>query len=99
MAKIADLKKQYEYVCNEYAERFSRKQGMVFDGWVANSAGGVAYCNDFFFNFSDIALDMNSRQPKVAIIDWYYGNEDGKFINYYSYTKGLRIKDIKEDAP
>jgi hypothetical protein len=90
--KLDTLKRQYEFACNEYAKRFCNKQEMNFEGWVRDVVGGIAYCNDFLFNFQDIVWDINSKQPKGAIIDWYYSNLEHpeKSINYYSYTKGLR---------
>ena len=66
---------------------------MDFYGWVGDTVGGVACCNDFFFNFQDIVWDINSKQPKGLIVEWYYDSVDNieKSINYYSYTKGLSI--------
>lgn len=95
--KLNELKKQYEFVCNEYVVKFCNKQEMEFEGWVGDTIGGIAYCNDFYFNFQDIVWDINSKQPKGAIIDWYYKNleEEGKSINYFSYTKGLRVSELK----
>lgn len=95
---MKQLKQKYEEVCNEYVKRFCKKQGIEFDGWVANIVGEVAYCNDFYFNFQDIVLDVNSKQPKGLIIDWYYDSIDNhpKAINYYSYIKGLRFSDLKD---
>ena len=92
--EIDSLKKQFEAVANKYASLFCAKQGMDFGGWVSDNVGDIAYCSDFFFNFTDIVLDVNTEQPKGAIIDWYYENLEipDKTIHYYSYTKGLRIK-------
>jgi hypothetical protein len=94
--KISELKTQYEKICNQYVEKFCKKQGMEFYGWVGDTVGGVAFCNDFFFNFQDIVWDINSGQKKELIVDWYY-NEMIEGINYYSYTKGLRISDLKQN--
>ena len=96
--KHNELKKKYEFVCNEYVTKFCNKQG--FDAnfsWVGNIIGGIAYCNDFYFNFQDIVWDINSKQPKGAIADWYYENLEmpEKSINYFSYTKGLRVSELK----
>ena len=96
---INQLKKEYEAICNEYIEMFCKKQDMIFYGWVAGQIGGVAYTSDFFFNFSDIMLDINTNQKKGFILDWYDDILDmamaGKtIINYVSYIKGLRLKDI-----
>lgn len=95
--KLNELKKQYEFVCNEYATKFCNKQSMSFEGWVGDIIGGIAYCSDFYFNFQDIVWDVNSKQPKGAIIDWYYENLEipEKSINYFSYTKGLRVSELK----
>jgi hypothetical protein len=94
--KIKTLKKQYESICNKYILTFCEKQDFIFEGWVADIVGGVACCNDFFFSFDDIVLDVNTEQKPGDIIDWYYGNLeiDGVHINYYSYIKGLRISDL-----
>lgn len=59
--KLNKLKRQYEFVCNEYVTKFCNKQEMNFEGWICNTVGDVAE----------------------------------KSINYYSYTKGLRITDLK----
>ena len=94
--KISELKQQYELVCNAYVTKFCDKQEIEFEGWVADIPGGCACCNGFFFNFQDIVWDINSRQPKGAIVSWYYENLEipEKSINYYSYTKGLRVSNL-----
>ena len=90
---LKKLQKDYYNICNEYIDAFIKKQSMSFNGWVGNTIGGIAYCNDFYFNFQDIVWDINSKQPKGAIVDWYYENLEvaEKSINYYSYTKELRV--------
>lgn len=91
------LKKRYENICNEYVLKFCEKQDMNFEGWVGDFIGGIAMCSDFYFDFSDIVLDINTKQSKHTIIEWHDQNveNENKIINYYSFTKGLRIKDIK----
>lgn len=91
-----ELKKQYEIICNQYVSIFCKKQDMQFDGWVGNFVGEIAYCNDLFFSFHDIVLDINTNQKKGFIIDWYYDNleKPEKHINYYSYIKGLRVSEL-----
>ena len=95
--KIDKLKKDYEKACKEYIKLFCEKQDLGFDGFVNDDIGGIALCSDFFFNFQDIVLDVNAKIPKGVIIDWYDAQLENpeKAINYYSYTKGLRHKDIK----
>jgi len=92
--KIEKLKENYETICNKYITIFCEKQEMDFNGWIGDIIGGIAICNDFYFNFDDIVLDINFDQPKGDIIDWYFDNLEiqDKYINYYSYIKGLRIK-------
>ena len=99
--RLSELKKQYYSACKEYVYKFCIKQDMEFMGWVGDEIGGIALCNDFFFNFNDIVLDINTHQPIGAIISWYYDNlEYSKYsLNYYSYTKGLRVRELaKEDS-
>jgi len=95
--KIEKLKKDYERVCNQYMKLFCEKQDLGFDGFVNDDIGGIALCSDFFFNFQDIVWDVNAKIAKGVIIEWYDAQLENpeKAINYYSYTKGLRHKDIK----
>ena len=94
--KIKELKKNYESSCNQYLKEFCKKQDFTNDGWVNDDIGGIALCSDFFFNLHDIVWDINSKQPKGIIINWYYDNLENteKCINYYSYTNGLRFSHL-----
>lgn len=89
-----ELKQKYEDACNEYVDIFCMKQDLANEGWVNDDIGGIALCSDFYFNLHDIVWDINSKQPKGQILDWYFECLDypEKAINYYSYSKGLRIK-------
>lgn len=95
--EIKKLKKRYDNICNTYVKVFCEKQEMDFEGWVGDTVGSIACCNDFFFDLSDIILDIDTNQEQGYIINWYYDNleTEDKNINYYSYIKGLRIKDLK----
>lgn len=101
--KLQDLNKQYEFICNEIIIKFCKKQKIDFDGWVGNEIGGVAsFSCQYYFNFSDIILDLNTKQPKWKILDWQsedieYNlfNKQPQHINYKSYIMGLRIKQLK----
>ena len=90
------LKRRYEQACQEYVFLFCEKQGMDFDGWVADEVGGIAVCADFYFNLHDIKLDVDKDVEAGVICGWYYDNlESGKPpINYTSYLMGLRQSDI-----
>ena len=87
-----ELKENIELLCNEYVKRFSEKQEVYFDYWVAEIIGETAVLGDYCFNFSDIKLDIDTDQPKGLIFNWYNDNieNEGKSINYFSYTLGLR---------
>ena len=98
-----NIKVQYEIICNEYVRKFSDKQDLEFDGWVGDEVGGIAsFSSQYFFNISDIVFDLNTNQPVGLILHW---QEDGtdyniqrektEYINYKSYTMGLRYEDLK----
>jgi len=97
--KSEKLKKTYFSVCNKYLKAFCEKQDFEFDenAWVNEDIGGVAMINDMFLNFSDIVWDVNSEQPKGMITEWYYMCLENAInsINYFSYTHGIRIKDLE----
>lgn len=94
----------YDAVCNDIVTKFSNKQGLEFDGWVGDEIGGIAgFATQYFFNISDIILDLKTKQPKGLIIEWQSEVVDfnmlkdkPKYINYKSYTMGLRCSDIKD---
>ncbi len=89
------LKLRYESSCNAYIDVFCQKQEMDFNGWIGDEVGGIAECNDFYFDFHAIVKDIDTAQPKGLIIDWYYDNlEAERFINYDSYIRGLRVSDL-----
>jgi hypothetical protein len=101
---IKILKEKYETICMEWVQIFCKKQDLEFDGWVGNEVGGIAiFATQYFFNLSDIILDINTKQPKCLILRW---QDDGvifnmfkettKYINYKSYTMGLRYDQLTE---
>jgi hypothetical protein len=87
------LKKRYEKVCNEYMEQFCKKQDLGEYYWVAGVVGSIVHVSDFYFSFMDVVWDVNTNQPKGLIIEWYDSvlESPEKSINYYSYTRGLRV--------
>ena len=93
------LKKKFENVVDQYLTLFCEKQGLhkYNDTWCAGDVGGVIEINDAYLSFDDIRLDIDTNQPKGAIFKWYWENDysENKIINYYSYIKGLRVKDMK----
>jgi hypothetical protein len=99
-----ELQTQYENVCNEYVRRFCEKQDIEFDGWISDEVGGIAsFISQYFFNMSDIILDMSTNQSVGFILDWQSDGVDfnllkdkTEYINYNSYIMGLRYYDLKK---
>lgn len=95
---IKKLNKRYRKICTEYVELFAKKHDVDFEFWVADIFGEVAGFGDYYFNFSDIVYDVNTNQPKGLIFSWQDHCLDfdrTQYINFYSYSKGLRINEIK----
>ena len=103
--KLQELNRQYEFVCNEWIQKFCNKQQIDFDGWVGDEIGGIAsFVCQYFFNLSDIILDLKTKQPKGQILDWQSDgvdfnmfNDNQQHINYKSYTMGLRYNQLKSE--
>jgi len=96
------LIKDYEDACNAIVARFSKKQGIEFDGWVGDDIGGIAsFICQYFFDMHDIVLDLKTNQKKGFIMQWQDDGVDAHFegvesnINYNSYIMGLRYQDLK----
>ena len=89
---LQELKKQYEFICNECIKKFCYKQKIQFDGWIGDEVGGIAcFVSQYYFSLSDIILDLNTKQQKWLILEWQDdGIEEVSKINYKSYTMGLR---------
>lgn len=100
------LKKIYDDVCNEYVRLFCKKQELDFNGWIGNDVGGIAeFANEYFFNITDIIIDIDTNQKKELILDWQTeGVEYNMFerniqnINYKSYTMGLRYEHLNTNV-
>lgn len=93
------LIKQYEDICNKIVNEFSRKQDIEFDGWVAGYVGGIAcFIGQYYFSLDDLILDLKTNQEKWFILQWHDDEMGaGSYnINYNSYIKGLRHKDLKK---
>lgn len=103
--KNKDLLTQYENICNQIVVKFAAKQKLEFDYWIADEIGGIAcFANQYYINFSDIILDLKTRQKKGLILDWQddyvefnHDREVYKNINYKSYTIGLRFEDLENN--
>ena len=92
----------YEMACQELVKQFSLKHDLEFDGWVGDDIGGMAsFISQYFFSMDDIALDLKTDQPKHSILRWQDDNVEHapEFINYKSYTMGLRQSDLNKEKP
>lgn len=92
---ILELKNLYTIVCEEYISKFETKHGRKFTGWVADEMAEVAtFIDEYYFNFSDIVYDIDTRQPKGKIFEWQNYNVNlggsGKTVSYRAYSKGFR---------
>ena len=102
--KIKELHIEYCKICNMYIKAFEKKHDIISDGWVGDEIGGIAsFACQYFFNLSDIILDLNTKQPKGNILNWQSEdvdfnmfNEKQQNINYKSYTMGLRHEHLKD---
>jgi hypothetical protein len=100
--KLKELNEIYEFICSGYIQKFCKKQDFNFDGWIGDEIGGIAsFSEQYFFNLSDIILDLNTKQPKGLILNWQNDGVDVHFkhpsfatINYKSYTMGLRYEQL-----
>ena len=100
--KTNKLIKAYEQSVNDIIKEFIIKQYQpdddevaedYFDFWVANEIGTIINIQDFYLSFDDIILDMRTEQPRYFIFEWYnfvIANQEKGYINYKSYTMGLR---------
>ena len=97
-----ELIEKYEFICNELVAKFEEKQQIEFEGWIGDEIGGLAsFSFQYFFNLADIILDLKTNQPKGCIINWSEEetdfnlfNENPHYINYKSYTMGLRHENL-----
>lgn len=83
------LIKKLESAVREVIKVFEEKQELNFEFFVGDDVTGFAcFGCVFYFNISDIWLDLVTEQPKGRIIDWLYYclEERGAPINYNSYT-------------
>jgi hypothetical protein len=101
---IKKLKTDYDIICHTFVEKFAKKHDIEFDYWIGDEIGGIAsFIDQYFFNISDIILDLTTNQPKYSILIWQedeleqsMNTDIPRYINYKSYTMGLRQKDLEK---
>jgi hypothetical protein len=95
---ITELQSNYNNAVNEYIKVFEKKHGYYFTDWVGSEVGGIAcFIEQYFFNFSDIKLDIDQKVKKNLIFEYQDDclSHPKKTINFKSYVMGLRFEDIK----
>lgn len=88
------MRKKLNKILKKYIKKFEKKHDLTFEFAVSDDLMGVISFGDvLFFNINDIVYDIDTKQPKGLIIDWLYDsiNQD-KYINFQSYSKGLRYE-------
>jgi len=96
MIEISELKQRLDNCIDLYTDLFCQKQDCYAEGWIGQMKGGINCFSDAFLSFEDIRTDLELNVPKGEIFKWYWDNVESKHnINYYSYLKGLRVKDLK----
>lgn len=92
--KLKILKDKFNKITDEYLQAFIKKQGCVFDYWIADEIGGIASFNEqHYFNLDDIRMDINLNAPKHLIFQWQDDCVDAQpddRVNYRNYIKGVR---------
>ncbi|NJL75308.1 MAG: hypothetical protein HC892_10020 [Saprospiraceae bacterium] len=100
--ELSGLQKQYNAIIEKYVKKFCNKQGFDFDHLGLNDSVGIMFFDDYYaFSLDDIRLDIDSKQPKGLIIQYYNDSVEyyPKIINYKSYCMGLRFKNLSDLRP
>jgi hypothetical protein len=64
------LHRNYNAVCWDYIDFFTKKHGYEFSSWVADEVGGIAcFVEQYYFNFNNIVEDINNQYPKGKIFE------------------------------
>jgi|GEM_PF-2275517 len=107
--KLKEALNIYLFVCNEYVRIFAKKQGLEFEEWLDDDPSteiAIFNYSRFYFNVSDIILDLNTKTKKGLILNWhddeveFNPNHEIEVISYRQYISGLRFGDahIFDDA-
>jgi len=95
---ISDNQKGLDFYIDRYMQMFCDKHEIEYDDsyWIGGK-GEVIEIGDMFINFSDVRLDLEQNVTKGIFTNWYWTVLESKLphINYASWVKGLRHKDLK----
>lgn len=98
---VGNLSERFESVCDEYMEKFCLKHDLsMYYDWVGKNVGGVVTIGDYFINFDDIRLDIDTNAPEPCFFKWYdvaldyvteHGTTEGcvNYKTYLSYFMGF----------
>lgn len=91
------MRRKLNKILKKYIKKFEKKHGLTFEFSVSDDLMDVICFGDvLFFSINDIVYDIDTKQPEGLIIDWLYDSMyQDKYINFYSYSKGLRYEQIK----
>lgn len=80
----------YEWACMKYVDAFCEKHNLTFYGWVNGRIGEIGQFSEYFFNYSEVMLDVNTQQSVDTIFKWYDAQlEAKKPITYEAYVNGF----------
>lgn len=86
------MREKLDKILKEYIKKFEKKQNLNFDFAVSEDLMGViCFSDSYFINITDVVYDIDTDQSKGLILEWIEYYVDGNNINYYSYSKGLRL--------
>lgn len=88
------MRKKLNKILKKYIKKFEKKHGLTFEFAVEDDLMDVICFGDvLFFSIHDIIYDIDTKQPKGLIIEWLYDSMyQDKYINFQSYSKGLRYE-------
>lgn len=92
------MRKELDKILMDYIRKFEKKQDMNFEFAVCDDLMDViCFGCVYHFSINDIIFDIDTSQPKGLITEWLEGclENNGKSINYQSYSKGLRFADVE----
>ena len=102
--KERQLREELEETLMAYIRLFEEKHELDLQYIVNDDIMGVLDFGDvYFFNTSDVVYDIDHDLPKGLILQWAEDSIDDsknptrQIINLYSYAKGLRYEDLKEN--
>lgn len=86
------IKCLFESACNEYADLFAKKHGMLFDGWESDYEKIIACFDDHYYvKLHVIRQNIDEKHGVDTFFNWYRSVENGSTVNYSSYVKGAPI--------